>query len=164
MSEAGCHKRTENTDSAGVITPPPLLYLGSLASGVALNLFFAMPLSGAPLVLQVLGFLLAASGAFIARWSFVTMKRMGTSADPRKSSMALATGGPFRISRNPIYLAMTMLYVGACLLLNSFWPLAFLIPLVFLMHYGVITREEKYLEEKFGKPYLEYKSKTRRWF
>ncbi len=154
----------ENSDTAGVIAPPPLLYLGSLASGAALNLLFPWPLLDAPHMLQVLGFLLAASGAFIARWSFVTMKRMGTSADPRKSSMALATGGPFRISRNPIYLAMTMLYVGAGLLLNSFWPLSFLFPLIFLMHYGVILKEEKYLEVKFGKPYLEYKLKTGRWF
>ena len=154
----------ENSDTAGIIAPPPLLYLGSLASGIALNLFSPGSLSGHPLMLQMLGFLLAASGAFIARWSFVTMRSMGTSADPRKSSMALATGGPYRISRNPIYLAMTMLYVGAGFLLNSLWPLVLLIPLVFLMHHGVILREEHYLEGKFGKPYLDYKSKTRRWF
>lgn len=154
----------EKPDTAGILAPPPLLYLGSLASGIALNLLFHWHLLDDPLVLQMLGFLLAASGASIARWSFVTMRMMGTSADPRKSSMALATAGPYRISRNPIYLAMTMVYVGTGLLLNSFWPLVLLIPLVLLMHYGVILREEKYLEGKFGKPYREYKSKTGRWF
>ena len=92
------------------------------------------------------------------------MRRVGTTANPKKASQVLATGGPFQFSRNPIYLAMTGLYVGLALLINSYWPLTLLVPLLALMEWGVIRREEHYLAEKFGEPYTCYKTKVRRWF
>lgn len=150
-------------DSPGIIAPPPLLYLGAFATGMLINFVFSRRILENGILPGIAGLALLAAGAMVARWSFVTMKRMGTSADPRKSSTALATDGPFRRSRNPIYLAMTMLYAGASFILNELWPLVLLIPLLLLMQHGVILREEKYLEGKFGKPYLEYKSRTRRW-
>ncbi len=106
--------------------------------------------------------LIILSGAF-ARWAFVTMKKRGTSASPRESSVALITDGPFKLSRNPIYVAMTGLYVGITLLGDSQWPFLFLVPLLAIMHWGVVLREERYLILQFGKSYEAYKSRTRRW-
>lgn len=102
------------------------------------------------------------SAAF-ARWAFVTLRRAGTSASPYRPSAALTTTGPFRFSRNPIYLAMTGLYLGVSLLVNSVWPLLLLAPLLLVMHRGVILREERYLSAKFGEVYAAYKSGVRRW-
>ena len=108
------------------------------------------------------GFLFALSAAF-ARWAFLTMRLFGTTASPKKPSDALATSGPSQFSRNPIYVAMTGLYIGAVFLVNSAWPLLLLPPLLFLIHYGVIVREERYLFAKFGEAYAAYKSEVRRW-
>jgi protein-S-isoprenylcysteine O-methyltransferase Ste14 len=116
----------------------------------------------APVQAVVGGCLLVVSGAF-ARWAFLTMRDLGTSANPRKPSAALATTGPFRFSRNPVYVAMTGLYVGLAFLVNSVWPLVLLVPLLMLMEWGVIRREERYLSEKFGDAYSVYKSNVRRW-
>ncbi|MBI3358764.1 MAG: isoprenylcysteine carboxylmethyltransferase family protein [Nitrospirae bacterium] len=106
--------------------------------------------------------LLIVSGTFV-RWAFVTMRHVGTSASPYRPSTFLTVTGPFHLSRNPIYVAMTGLYIGAAFLVNSVWPLLLLAPLLFLMHYGVIVREERYLFAKFGEAYAAYKSEVRRW-
>jgi len=105
---------------------------------------------------------MAISAAF-ARWAFVTLRRAGTSANPYQPSVALTTTGPFRFSRNPIYLAMTGLYLGTSLLVNSVWPLLLFAPLMLVMHHGVILKEERYLSATFGEAYAAYKSGVRRW-
>lgn len=147
----------------GIIAPPPVLYVGALLLGFAMHAVSPIGLFPATHAHEILGGLLfVLSGAF-ARWAFLTMRRLGTTANPRKPSERLATGGPFRFSRNPIYVAMTGLYLGLVFLGNSVWPLMLLAPLLLLMHWGVIRREEHYLSEKFGEAYTGYKSKVRRW-
>lgn len=86
-----------------------------------------------------------------------------TSFDVRKPTTVLITDGPFRFSRNPGYLALSLLYAGIAVIADSLWVLALLAPALFVMHYGVIAREELYLERKFGSQYLEYKARVRRW-
>ena len=155
--------KTTQPHTAGVIAPPPILYISSLALAFGANTISPQPIFVPSLTLHVTGAMfLVFSGAF-ARWSFVTMKKQGTSASPRKESDALTTGGPFKLSRNPIYVAMTGLYFGIALLGNSLWPFLFLVPLLAIMHWGVVLREERYLTQRFGEAYLAYKSRTRRW-
>jgi protein-S-isoprenylcysteine O-methyltransferase Ste14 len=113
--------------------------------------------------LQVAGAILVLVSGGVVRWAFVTMKRGDTSASPRKPSVMLATDGPFKLSRNPVYVAMTGLYLGAALVGNSLWPFVFAVPLLIVMHHGVVLREERHLTEQFGEAYLRYKSRTRRW-
>ncbi|WP_223248490.1 methyltransferase family protein [Sulfurirhabdus autotrophica] len=91
------------------------------------------------------------------------MRHAGTSASHSKPSASLTIHGPFRFSRNPIYVAMTGMYLGAVFLVNAIWPLLLLIPLLILMHWFVIVKEERYLTQKFGQTYFEYKSDVRRW-
>ncbi|MEO6145675.1 MAG: isoprenylcysteine carboxylmethyltransferase family protein [Sulfuriferula sp.] len=111
----------------------------------------------------VLGSCIFALSAAFARWAFVVMRKMGTTANPDKPSEALTTSGPFRFSRNPAYVAMTGLYMALCFIGNAGWPLILLGPLLLIMYWGVIRKEENYLSEKFGQSYLVYKSEVRRW-
>lgn len=139
------------------------MYIGALLLGVAIHVLSPMAILPATHTHAILGgVLLLISGTF-ARWAFLTMRRLGTTANPRKPSEALATDGPFRISRNPIYVAMTGLYIGSAFLVNSAWLLMLLPPLLMFMQWGVILREERYLTGKFGDEYTAYSSRVRRW-
>lgn len=146
-----------------LIAAPPVMYLGMLLLGVAIHALAPISIFPATPAREILaGFLLVISGVF-ARWAFLTMRRSGTTANPKQPSQALVTDGPFRISRNPIYVAMTGLYVGMAFLVNSAWPLVLLVPLLVVMQWGVILREEHYLAGKFGSEYTAYRSRVRRW-
>ncbi|HEY5595406.1 MAG TPA: methyltransferase, partial [Nitrospiria bacterium] len=92
------------------------------------------------------------------------MIRVGTHVDPFKPTTALATDGPFRFTRNTLYLSLTLLYGGITLFVNLPWALLFLPIVLLIMRIGVIDREERYLEQKFGEDYLRYKRSVRRWF
>lgn len=146
-----------------IVAPPPVMYIGSFLLGCVIHVISPIRIFQSPYAHVVFGgFLFALSAAF-ARWAFLTMRRFGTTANPRKPSEALATSGPFQFSRNPIYVAMTGLYVGLDFMVNSAWPLILLAPLLLLMDWGVIRREECYLSEKFGDTYAFYKLRVRRW-
>ena len=146
-----------------IIAPPPAMYIGALLLGLAMHAVSPLALFTTVHAHQIFGCLIfVVSGAF-ARWSFLTMRRLGTSANPGIPSEALVTDGPFRFSRNPIYVAMTGLYLGLDFMINAVWPLILLAPLLLLMNWGVIRNEEFYLDEKFGETYKSYKSKVRRW-
>ncbi len=151
-------------DSARLIVPPPLLYLATLTLGGGLHFLYPQtlwrPSSGLNLLL---GSALVMCGAAFARWAFVTLHRLGTTANPRQPSQVLVTSGPFALSRNPIYLAMSVMYLGLAVIANSAWVMLLFPVLHLLMYWGVIKREEDYLTEKFGAPFKDYRAKVRRW-
>jgi len=155
-------KKITEDDNAGVVLRPPIIYLLPLGSGLLLHYVFPLPFL--PLVLSlVLGILLVAKGVFVMGWALRTFRRKGTSEKTNKPTTMIVVTGPYRFTRNPIYSGFIAIYFGVTFLANALWPV-FLFPIVLVvMHYGVIKREEKYLEGKFGKEYLEYKSKVRRW-
>lgn len=146
-----------------IVAPPPMLYLGALALGFVAHLILPHPILVSARLGQWLGVFFLAASSLLVRWSFVVLRRAGTSGNPRASSAALVMHGPFGLSRNPIYLAMTGLYLGVSLVLNSLWFVVLLIPLLLVMQHGVIAREEQYLAERFGDEYLNYKTAVRRW-
>ncbi len=146
-----------------LIAPPPVMYIGTPLPGLAIHAFIPMEIFTATHVHDILGGLLLVVSGVFARWAFQTMRRVGTTGNPRKPSKALATDGPFRISRNPIYVAMTGMYIALAFLLNFAWLLVLLVPLLMFMQWGVIPREERYLTAKFGNEYAAYSSKVRRW-
>jgi protein-S-isoprenylcysteine O-methyltransferase Ste14 len=80
-----------------------------------------------------------------------------------KPTTVLVTEGPFRYSRNPIYLALTLLYLGVAFLVNAWWILLLVVPVLLVIRYGVIAREEVYLARKFGDAYRQYTTQVRRW-
>jgi len=99
----------------------------------------------------------------LALSALVTMKTAGTNVDPAKPALTIVRGGPFRFTRNPMYLALCLLQVALGFFLNDWITLLFVVPLGLILHYGVILREERYLTAKFGKPYLQLKRDVRRW-
>ena len=103
------------------------------------------------------------AGGALARGFFRALTGAGTTVSPYSESTALVTSGPYRISRNPGYLGMALGYGGTALLAGALWPFATLIPTLTLIEYGVIRREEPYLERTFGDEYRDYRARTRRW-
>lgn len=91
------------------------------------------------------------------------MRRAGTNVLPGKPTLSIVTGGPFRFSRNPLYIAGSVLYLGLTLISNSAWPLVLSVPMLVVLDWGIVRREERYLEAKFGGDYLAYKTRVRRW-
>jgi protein-S-isoprenylcysteine O-methyltransferase Ste14 len=151
------------TDARGpdVIAPPPLLYAGPLLGGLILDRL--LPLPHLPAALRIVGLLFLAAGMALALWFLVTMRRAGTPVDPREAPTALVEHGPFRHTRNPAYAGLTLIYLGVSLLADGRWPLILLPFVLLIVDRGVIRREERYLEERFGSEYREYRGRVRRW-
>jgi protein-S-isoprenylcysteine O-methyltransferase Ste14 len=96
-------------------------------------------------------------------WSEWTMRHAGTPANPYKPVSHVVSEGPFHYTRNPAYLSMTMIYAGIAVLANALWAILILPVALRVIRRGVIEREERYLERKFGEEYLRYKAQVRRW-
>ena len=162
IPEPGPGNGAARQDAPGVIARPPFIYLGFLALGLALDWLWPNPLL--PEALRyTLGGTLFALGFFLTLASIRRFKAAGTNFDTQKPATAILSDGPYRISRNPIYVGLTAAYAGIGIALDAPWVWVLLIPTLVIMHYGVILREERYLERKFGKEYLDYKSSVRRW-
>ena len=111
----------------------------------------------------VCGILFITLAPTLALSALITMKAAGTNVDPAKPALAIVRDGPFRFTRNPMYLALCLLQVALGFFLNDWVTLLFVVPLALVFHYGVVLREETYLSAKFGEPYLHYKREVRRW-
>ncbi len=144
-----------------IVVPPPLLYAGPWLSGLLLDRLW--PLPRLPLALRLVGLPLTAAGIGLGGWFIWAMRRAGTPVDPREAPTALVTEGPFRRTRNPGYVGLTLTYVGLSLLTGSRWPLLLLPGVLVTMDRGVIRREERYLEKRFGADYHEYRRRVGRW-
>jgi protein-S-isoprenylcysteine O-methyltransferase Ste14 len=152
----------ETKNHAGVIAPPPLFYLGFLLLGVGLN--FAWPAGAVPDIVQApLGAVMIAFGFTVVGAAFRQFRKAKTAIEPYKETTALITSGLFRLSRNPVYVAMSLVYAGLGILLDNLWILGLLVPVLAVIRYGVIAREERYLEGKFGQSYQRYRATVRRW-
>ena len=154
---------TPPADNPGVIVLPPLLYGTAFLMALVLHWRWPMRIfdSAAAPWLSLVPFLL---GLVVDIRGIRAMKAAGTNVDPSRPATAIVTSGPFRFSRNPLYLGMTLFYGGLTLAIDSWWGFLMLIPVLAVMHWGVILREERYLERKFGEPYRQYRSKVRRYF
>jgi protein-S-isoprenylcysteine O-methyltransferase Ste14 len=154
-------QRGQNSGTAGVIAPPPIIYLAFLGLGFAFE--WLMPGAQLPGWAQWIGAVVIVAGVALMVSFELAFKRAGTDANPYRPSKALATDGPYRFSRNPAYLGMAITYVGIALAAEAPWALLMLAPATLVIQYGVIEREERYLEGLFGEDYLAYKRTTRRW-
>ena len=141
---------------------PPLVYLASLVLGALLQL--ALSLAFLPRTLDVtLGASVVAVAAALFAYSVAIFRAAGTPVPARKPTTAMVRTGPYRFSRNPIYLAFSLFQLGIAIWVNSVWLLATLVGAVALIDTIVIPREEQYLERSFGAEYLDYKAAVRRW-
>jgi protein-S-isoprenylcysteine O-methyltransferase Ste14 len=150
-----------NVPNLGLVRPP-LVYLASLVLGALLQL--AIPLPFLPRTLDVaLGASVVAVAAALFAYSVAKFRAAGTPVPARKPTTAIVRSGPYRFSRNPIYLAFSLFQLGIAIWVNSVWLLATLVGAVALIDTIVIPREEQYLERRFGAAYLDYKAAVRRW-
>jgi protein-S-isoprenylcysteine O-methyltransferase Ste14 len=152
-------------DTPNRVPWPPLIYAAALLFGALSGYFLPTPWPGSPLS----DFLVAIGGLMIAAALFIDFKAMRTMANakttimPNKGSEHLVTNGPFALSRNPIYLANTMITAGVGLLFGIVWFIPLAVAAAFLTQQLAIKREEAHLDARFGKRFREYAKKVRRW-
>ena len=154
----------QHKDHANVAVFPPAPFLLAVVVGLLLHLlwepfrvfpeFWIGHAGGWPLVV--------AAGVLVA-WAQRTMAGAGETSNVYKPNGAIVSTGPFAFTRNPMYLSMTLLYMGIAFLVNTAWPLVLLPAVLMLIQYGVIHREERYLESKLGPEYGQYRADVRRW-
>ena len=144
---------------AGVIAPPALIAVAAMAAAEAMRFVSAWPLgvsrwAGVPVMLAGLGLLW---------WAHEQFVRARTPAAPWRASRFLVLGGPYRWTRNPMYIAGLLCLAGVGVLRANAWYLAMLLPAWGVLHWGVVLREERYLLTRFGEPYQQLLDRTRRW-
>jgi protein-S-isoprenylcysteine O-methyltransferase Ste14 len=149
-------------DHPVVVARPPLVYLCSILIGSTLEL--AWPLEVFPRALEApLGVPLILIALVLFALSVRELRAAGTAIRTHRAVTSIVRSGPYRLSRNPIYLSFTLLHLGIGIWVNGAWLLGSLALTLTLMSYGVIAREERYLARKFGAEYLNYRASVRRW-
>ena len=158
-------QQASDTAVAGAIARPPFLYLACLLLGLALDHVLPLPLAlpEAALIRWPVGGGLIVVGLAIVAAGIRNFSRAATPVPSNQPVRALVTTGIHGWSRNPIYVGMFLLYAGVGLAARSPWVLVLALPLAITLRYGVVAREEAYLERRFGDPYRDYKARVRRW-
>jgi protein-S-isoprenylcysteine O-methyltransferase Ste14 len=151
-------------DNAGVRLIPPLVYVAGLLIGYLVWWLWPVPIiPGQDGLARILGGLFVIAGAAAMVSALATFHRIGTAVVPVRPASALALAGPYRFTRNPMYLGLAAAHAGIALIGNALWPLIALIPVIWLIQTQVIAREEAYLERRFGGDYQRYRTRVRRW-
>jgi len=153
----------ESNDSPGVIALPPMIFVAAMVVGFAVewlspSTFLA---SGSR---TVAGIVLLAAGMVMIGLGILQHRRSSNDPDPRNPDVMVMNSGIYRRTRNPIYIGYFMILAGIGVWANSLWVLSTVIPAYFVVRWGVVAREETYLEAKFGQTYTDYKNSVRRWF
>lgn len=154
----------EKPKHAGVHFPPPLVYLLGLIAGWALERWISWPITaGSSRVRSGLAavFLLAYLALFVS--AFTAFRRAGTTPIPNRPATAFVEAGPYRLTRNPMYVSLICLYMAGALWLNTWWAVVLLAVVVLVIDRAVIAREERYLAATFPAEYQAYRSRVRRW-
>jgi protein-S-isoprenylcysteine O-methyltransferase Ste14 len=165
MSKDPTEQQVNHPGTAGVIARPPVLFLVALLLGLALDHLLPVPVAG--LEADLLHWISAGSlillGLALAAAGIRDFTNAGTPVPTYKPTRALVTTGIHGWTRNPIYLGMFLLYGGIGLAARSPWTLILTLPLAITIRYGVVAREEAYLERRFGDAYRQYRARVRRW-
>jgi protein-S-isoprenylcysteine O-methyltransferase Ste14 len=153
----------ETVDRSNVVIPPPIAWILAILAGLVAGWFYPLLFVPTSIPRAWVGGGLFALGVALAVWAIVAIRKAGTQFDVYKPTTAIVENGPYRFTRNPIYLGMFLGQTGIAIGFDNLWVLAMLVPLYFVIRHGVIAREESYLERKFGAVYRGYKSRVRRW-
>jgi protein-S-isoprenylcysteine O-methyltransferase Ste14 len=148
---------------ADVRLHPPALFLGAVLLGIALHWLWALEFASGSRLRIALGVALLCGGVALLGSALRLFHRIGQHPDPRKPTPAIARDGPYRFSRNPMYLGGSLIQLGLGVALGNAWVVLLLLPVFALIHHRVILPEEAYLEEKFGGEYARFKASVRRW-
>jgi protein-S-isoprenylcysteine O-methyltransferase Ste14 len=153
----------DTTDTADVMIRPPIAWAVAVLAGLALNWLMPLPFVPAAAPAGWLGAMLFALALALFAWAIATITRAGSNVPTNRPTTTIVAAGPYRFTRNPIYVAMVLGLVGLAIALNSLWLLLTLVPFALVIRYGVVAREEVYLERKFGDDYRRYRAHVRRW-
>jgi protein-S-isoprenylcysteine O-methyltransferase Ste14 len=153
---------THHDHGPGIMIPPPLIYFTGFLFAYAIDRFYPIPMFDPPLSI-ILAVLAVIPSAVFGLWSLLEFWRAKTSLLPHKSSSSLVIVGPYCVTRNPMYLSLTLLYVSLGFLLSIAWAFIILLAVIFIVNVYVIRREESYLESKYGEQYRAYKKQVGRW-
>lgn len=149
-------------DHPRVIGPAPVFYLAAFLLVPGLHWLWPLPIVGHP-VTPWLGRAVLFIGLALNLWGLWSLKRHGTPINPYRPVRVLVSDGPFRFSRNPLYVGLHLVLFGLVLILDTAWGLAVLLVLLAVIHFGVILPEERYLEARFGGAYKRYRATIRRY-
>ncbi|MCA6119871.1 isoprenylcysteine carboxylmethyltransferase family protein [Bradyrhizobium sp. WSM 1738] len=153
----------DTADTANVIVRPPIAWALAVLAGFVLNWLLPLPFLPAALPAGWLGAIVFALALALVAWAITTMTRAGSNVPTNLPSTTIVDTGPYRFTRNPIYLGMVLGLMGLAIAFNSLWLLMMLVPFALVIRYGVVAREEAYLERKFGDVYRRYCAQVRRW-
>jgi len=142
--------------------PPPVLYALAVLAGYFLNRRWPLPIGGGASA-QAFAWLLAGGWLGLSAWSIGNFRRSRTSIVPIRPATTLVIAGPYRFTRNPMYVSLAALTVALGLFLDTWWPIVLLVPVLFVVRTFVIAPEERYLERRFGADYVAYAQRVRRW-
>ena len=153
----------DTADTPNVIVRPPIAWALAVLAGLALNWFMPLPIVPAAVLGGWLGALLFALALALFVWAIATMTWGGSNVPTNLPTTTIVDTGPYRFTRNPIYLAMVLGLIGLAIAFNTLWLLLVPVPFALVIRYGVIAREEAYLDRKFGDVYRRYRLRVRRW-
>jgi protein-S-isoprenylcysteine O-methyltransferase Ste14 len=153
----------DTADTANVIVRPPIAWAVAVLAGLALNWFLPLPFLPATALAVWLGAIVFVLALALFAWAVATMTRAGSNVPTSRPTTTIIDSGPYRFTRNPIYLAMVLGLIGLAIAFNTLWLLLTLVPFAVVIRYGVVAREEAYLERKFGDVYRHYRARVRRW-
>jgi protein-S-isoprenylcysteine O-methyltransferase Ste14 len=152
----------ETPDTPGVVAAPPLIYASVLSAGLLAEALF--PVGFLPrAIARAFGWPLLGAGLLLIILGLRALRNAGTNVNPYEPTTSLVLEGPYRFTRNPLYLGLTLVYSGITIRANALWATLLLPFVLVLMQRGVIDREERYLERLFGEEYVSYKARVRRW-
>lgn len=153
----------DTADTARVIVRPPLAWGLSVIAGLALDWLVPLPFLPAGLAAGWFGGLVFVLALALFAWAIVTMTSAGSTVPTNLPTVTIVESGPYRFTRNPIYLGMLLALIGLAIAFDTLWLLVMLVPFALVIRYGVVAHEEAYLERKFGDVYRGYRSRVRRW-
>ena len=152
-----------SADTAQVIVRPLLAWALAVIGGFALDWLLPLPFVPETVPGGWLGGAIFALAFALAAWAIITITRAGSNVPTNRPTTSIVDAGPYRLTRNPIYLGMVLGQIGLAIAFDSLWLLVVLVPFLLVIRYGVIAREEAYLERKFGEAYRGYRARVRRW-
>ena len=149
-------------DTPDILVFPPILLGGAMLLGALLDWLRPVPLIP-PVPARIIGAALFTLSATLGFAAHKALRRAGTNIRPDQPTLAVVTDGPYRWTRNPLYLAGLGVYLGVGFFINGLAPFVLLAPLAATLHWGIVLREERYLARKFGETYRSYQTRVRRW-
>ena len=154
---------TDTLDAPNVVIHPPIALGMAIVIAFAANWVYPLPFVSPEIPHLELGLIVILFALLLVRWAVQTFRNAKTNLLTNQATLAIVSTGPFAFSRNPIYVGALLGLIGFALAANSLWFLVALVAIFLVLEFGVVAREEDYLARKFGKTYLDYKSKVRRW-